>query len=310
MRAPLTAALLITFALASTAAAQALDPQFVYGRDYTFERMEATRIVHDAEDDGPIRLVSYVYRPLRNDRHEVILFSHGSTGGIIRSPKEQGDAPPPAVMHYFVGRGYTVVAPMRRGRGESSGTYVEECAFYLGKCTLAQQTALTERSLHEAMLDTNAVIDQVILGRLVPRDAKILLGGISRGGFLSLFMAGERPSLVKGVVNFAGGWLSVNDKYSVADYKSRLDAQTSRLSKAAKQTAAPTIWIYADRDPFYNEAGRQALLRSWREGGGQADYTFVARHSLSPNGHAVATNAALWKNALDAFMARVEAPKQ
>jgi len=49
----------------SCASAQALDPDFVHGRDYTFGRMEATRAVHDAEDTGTIRLVSYVYRPVK-----------------------------------------------------------------------------------------------------------------------------------------------------------------------------------------------------------------------------------------------------
>jgi len=92
-------------------------------------------------------------------------------------------------MHFFVSRGYTLVATMRRGRGESTGTYVEECAFYLGECTLAQQIAMTHRSLREATLDTEAVIDQVV-GRLVPAGSKIILAGNSRGGFLSLMMAG------------------------------------------------------------------------------------------------------------------------
>src|ERR1044072_3613357 len=141
---------------------------------------------------------------------------------------------------------------MRPGRGESSGTYIEECAFYLGQCTLAQQVALTDRGLREALLDTNAVINQVVLGRLVRRQSKILVVGISRGGFLSLLLAGERAQLVKVVINFVGGWHSVSDKYSAADNHLRLDAQPVRLTRAAKRASAPSIWIYAARDPFYN----------------------------------------------------------
>src|ERR1044072_8471808 len=125
---------------------------------------------------------------------------------------------------------------MRPGRGESSGTYIEECAFYLGQCTLAQQVALTDRGLREALLDTNAVINQVVLGRLVRRQSKILVVGISRGGFLSLMLAGERPQLVKGVINFVGGWHSVSDKYSASDNQQRQEAQTVQLRNAAKQT--------------------------------------------------------------------------
>ena len=43
----------------------------LYDRDYTFERLEATRVVHDADDDGTIHLVANVWRRLKNDRHEV-----------------------------------------------------------------------------------------------------------------------------------------------------------------------------------------------------------------------------------------------
>ena len=84
----------IALAAAVPALAQALKFDFVHGRDYMFERMEATRAVDDAEDTGTIRLVTYVYRPVKNDRREVVLFSHGSTAGLSRSPKEALDAPP------------------------------------------------------------------------------------------------------------------------------------------------------------------------------------------------------------------------
>ncbi len=293
--------------LLSTAVAahgQALDADFIYGRDYTFDRTVARRTVHDADDNGTIKLVTYIYRPLKNDRHEVILFSHGSTAGMIRSPKEPVDGPPPSLVRFFISRGYTLVAPRRRGRAESTGTYVEECAYYLGQCTLLQQVALTDRSLREALLDSNAVIDQLILGRLVTRQAKIILCGISRGGFLSLMLAGERPAIVKGVINFSGGWHSVTDKYPPADNQKRLESQTVRLARAAKQTKAPSIWIYAARDPFYNETAPRDFLKAWREAGGVAEYFFVTDHSL-PSGHAVGTDSSLWASQIDEFLKRL-----
>jgi hypothetical protein len=52
------AAILFVVAGAACTSAQALNPEFVHGRDYTFERMEATRAVNDAEDKGTIRLVT------------------------------------------------------------------------------------------------------------------------------------------------------------------------------------------------------------------------------------------------------------
>ena len=257
-------------AQAQTPANAPLNPEWVYLRDYTFDRLEATREVHDSEDNGLIRLVAYVYRPVNNDRREVVLYSHGSTASWTRSPREQGDAPPVAVLRFFLSRGYTVVAPMRRGRGESSGTYVEECPVYAGRCTPADQVALGDRALREALQDTYAVIDQIVY-RIVPRDSKIIAAGHSRGGFLSLILAGERPTVVNGIVNFAGGWQAMNDRVTAEDHKHRLDVQAIPLSRAAKNARAPSIWIYADRDPFYNEAGRQGILSAWRDAGGKAN---------------------------------------
>ncbi len=298
-------AIAFLFGIAFTAEAQVpanapLNPEWVYLRDYTFERMEAKREVHDAEDNGTIRLVAYVYRPVKNDRREVVLYSHGSTASWSRSPKEQGDAPPVAVLRFFLSRGYTVVAPMRRGRGESSGTYVEECPVYAGRCSPADQVALGDRALREALLDTYAAIDQIVY-RIVPRDSKIIAAGHSRGGFLSLILAGERPQAVQGVVNFAGGWQAMNDRVTPEDHKHRVEVQAIPLSHAAKHAKAPSIWIYADRDPFYNEAGRQAILKAWRDAGGKAEYLLVTEHAL-PNPHAIPTNAIYWELQLDNFL--------
>jgi pimeloyl-ACP methyl ester carboxylesterase len=285
---------------AQTPANAPLNPGWVYLRDYTFERMEATREVHDAEDNGTIRLVAFVYRPVKNDRHEVVLFSHGSTASWSRSPKEQGDAPPVAVVRFFLLRGYTVVAPMRRGRGESSGTYVEECPVYAGKCRPADQVNLGDRALREALLDTDAVIDQIVY-RLVPRDSRFIAAGHSRGGFLSLILAGERPNVVKGVVNFAGGWQGMNDQVTPEDHKHRVEVQAIPLSRAAKLAKAPSIWIYADRDPLYNEAGRQGILKAWHDAGGKAEYILVTEHTLA-NPHFIHTNATYWESQLDVFL--------
>ena len=290
---------------AATARAQPPAADFVHDRDYRFERMEATREVNDEQDRGTIRLVTFVYRPLRTDRHEVVVFSIGSTGGMIRSPKEPGDGPSPALIRFFVSRGYTLVVPQRRGRGDSTGTYVEECSTAAAKCTPAEQLALTDRGLREALLDTFAVIDQVVYGRVVPRGAKLLLAGQSRGGFLSLMLAGERPSQVKAVINFAGGWQSLQPALSDAQFKERIGLHVPRLANAAKHFTGPSIWIYAARDPMNREEAPPLLLEAWKGAGGQGEYLFIAEHAL-PNPHLAINDASLWGRQLDAFLARLD----
>jgi len=294
----------------ASVSAQAVDSAFVYGRDYTFEKMVATRDVSDAEDKGAIQLTAYVYRPVKNDRHEVALFSHGSTGGLARSPKEPGgaNALPASVVQFFVSRGYTLVAPVRRGRGESTGTYVEECSVFTGQCTVAEQVALGERGIREALLDTDAVIRQIVMARFTPSDPRILLVGHSRGGFLSLVLAGERPDLVRGVVNFAGGWYGVTDRLPPAENQRRMDDHKARLARAAARATAPTLWFYAARDALYREGVAQELNRYWQDAGGRSDFIFIGQHAL-PNGHLALSELGLWEQAADDFLKKLGTAK-
>ena len=146
---------------------------------------------------------------------------------------------------------------------------------------------------------------QLVYGRLATRDAKILLAGQSRGGFLSLMVAGERPSQVKAVINFAGGWQSLQPALSEAQFKERIELHVPRLVKAAKQFTGPSIWIYADRDPMNREGAPRLLLDAWQSAGGHAEYLFIAEHTL-PNPHLAINDASLWGRQLDAFLSLLD----
>ena len=258
-----------TLLAATTAVPQAGRPpfaRFAHGVDYRFERTTVT-----TGGESGAKLVAYVYVPLKNDRREVVLFSHGSTGGGATAPDEPV-VPPRPVIEFFVSRGYTLVAPARRGRGESGGRYGEECGTWSGACTIADETALFEPGLEEAAADTMAVLDQVVLGRLAPRDSKVVFAGVSRGGFLSLLMAARRPAVAKGVLSFVGGWFSVRDDYPPELNRKRLALQRERLASAAKTVRVPTLWVYAARDPFYSGAVSRQLFEAFTGAGGNGRY--------------------------------------
>jgi pimeloyl-ACP methyl ester carboxylesterase len=290
--------MLATLLAATAASAQPARPpfaRFAHGIDYRFERATAT-----TGGTSPVKIVAYVYVPLKNDRKEAVLFSHGSTGGGATAPDEPF-VPPRPVIEFFVSRGYTLVAPARRGRGESGGRYGEECGTWSGACSIADETALFEPGLAEATADSDAVLDQVVLGRLVPKDSKVVFAGVSRGGFLSLVMAARRPGTTKGVLSFVGGWFSVRDDYGPELNQKRLALQRDRLAAAAKTVHVPTLWVYAARDPFYSSAVSRQLFEAFTGAGGNGRYHYVETHTL-PSGHAVATDATLWQQEAGAFL--------
>jgi pimeloyl-ACP methyl ester carboxylesterase len=287
--------------------AQAVRPpyaRFAHGVDYSFKRIPTS--IAGAAGAQPITLVSYVYTPLKNDRREAVLFSHGSTGGGTTAPGEPL-VPARPVIEFFVTRGYTVVAPQRRGRGESGGTYGEECGVWSGACTMADETALFDSGLDQAIADSTAVLDQVVLGKLVPKDSKVLFAGVSRGGFLSLVLAARRPELAKGVISFVGGWFSVRDDYAAEMNDKRLKLQTDRLAAAAKTVRVPTLWIYAARDPFYGPVPTRAFFDAFISGGAKGNYVFVETHTLG-SGHMVATDGSLWQQPADALLRELDPP--
>lgn len=300
-RACLVAAASCAAAPSSAQVARPPFARFAHGVDYRFERATAA-----VAGTSPATLVAYVWVPLENDRREVVLFSHGSTGGGATAPNEPV-VPARPVVEYFVSRGYTLVAPIRRGRGESGGRYGEECGTWSGACTIADETALFDPGIEEAYADNAAVLDQVVLGRLVPKDAKVLFAGISRGGFLSFVTAARRPDHTKAVLSFAGGWFSVRDDYPAEVNAKRLTLQRERLASLAKTLRAPTLWIHAARDPFYTDAVTRGFFDAFAGAGGRGRYHFVETHTL-PSGHAVATEPALWQQEADAFLASLDGP--
>jgi dienelactone hydrolase len=307
MRLLLSLLLLLGFLDTGALRAQASrDPNaFRYGVGYDFERKFATRHVVDAYDQGDIRLATYIWRPIGANRHEVVLFNHGSLGGLTNHPAEPvGGYVPDELLEYLVRRGYTVVAPMRRGIGESTGTFREECAFAAGRCSLADYRALAEPGMQEAVQDDLAVIDQIVEGGEVPRGTRIVIAGVSRGGFLSLRVAAERPQQVAGVLNFVGGWLSLKPEWPKEENEARRALLGRLIESIGRRVRAPTLWLYASRDPFYTEADSRALFDRFHQAGGKGDFFFVADHSLRI-GHELATAPKLWDHEVAGFLAQV-----
>lgn len=278
---------------------------FRYGSGYDFEVTTATRPVDDAHDRGSITLTVYVWRPLHTQSRKVAFFSHGSTGGGSIHPKEPIEFIPRPLIRYFVDRGYTVVMPMRRGLGSSTGTFFAECQFQSGQCSLADNRALASPSLEDAVADNSAVLDQVVLGRILPRDGKVLFTGISRGGLLSLRMASTRPENTAGALNFVGGWISMSDVWPADELEARREWHRQQLQEMARGIRVPTLWIYGSRDPFYSEVITRSLFDSYLQSGGKGQYLLIGNHTL-PSGHNVGQAPELWERDVNSYLASIE----
>ncbi len=271
----------------------------VYGVHYSFEKMTAVRQVRDQHDNGKVRLVSHVFRPLKNDRREVVVDLHGSLGGLAVAPGETVVLLSRPRLNLLLERGYTVVVPMRRGFGESEGQFVEECAYQAGKCSLADYRMLMPSGLNDALGSTEAVMRQVVFGKLKPRSGKVILWGGSRGGILALHYAATYPDQVRGVIAVSPGWLSLSEKWPRAEVEERLRLQRQILARAGSGYRGPTLWIYAARDAHYVEPLTRQLFEAFTTAGGQGEYFYVPEHAL-PSGHVPPVE--LWKGEAERFL--------
>lgn len=224
-----------------------------------------------------LQLEATLYRPNQTGRFPVIVFNHGSTGpGVVPVDRTLKF---PIIARYFVEKGFAFLAPMRRGRGKSEGSYGE-----LYGC------GNESRGIDSAVEDLDGVF--LFLREKTWADAsKVLIGGESRGGILSVVYAGRRPDMVKGVINFVGGWTS--DRCFP-------DSNGWLFAEAAQKATVSMIWLYAENDSFYSNRAIKGYRDSFEKAGGKGP--FYLFKDIGGNGHGLSSKPFFWHPVLDEYL--------
>ena len=241
-------------------------------------------------DGRPQSLEAVVYRP-SNTRGPLptVVFNHGSTG--------RGDRPDwtsPEVAQYFTAKGWQVVFPQRRGRGKSDGLYDEGFGAN-PSAGYSCQPARSLAGLDRAVADLDVVMAHVQQRADVDK-ARLLIGGVSRGGILSVAYAGAQPGMFLGVVNFAGGWLGDGCREAAA-------VNRAGFVRGAAMPR-PMLWLYGERDSFYALQHSQASFEAFRAAGGQGRMLSYAQ-APGRDGHHIHNMPSLWQADLDAYLGQI-----
>lgn len=134
---------------------------------------------------------------------------------------------------------------------------------------------------------------------------RIAMGGISRGGALSVAYAGTHPAQVKAVINFVGGWLG--------EPCPTMSSVNQSVFTRGMAYPGESLWLYADKDPYYSLSHSRENFAAFIRAGGKGSF-----HEFSvpaENGHWLAGFPKLWTSQLEAYLRQnglpsVESPAQ
>ena len=252
---------------------------------------QETRMVPISVDGKTVSLEMLIYKPEGEGPFPTIIFNHGSTGtgrdeNIIKRTLRYTE-----LGNFFVKRGWAVVAPARRGRAGSEGIYDE--GFNLDRSQ--GYTCETSRSVEgadRALRDVEAAINEILSMPFVD-GSRLLIGGNSRGGILSVAYAGQHIEQVKGVVNFVGGWIGTRCVNA--------DQINQGLFRRGSSFPQDTIWLYGNRDPYYPLSHSRKNYQAFQSSGGKGNF-----HEFEPpqgfNGHAINSLPQLWTSLVEEYL--------
>ncbi|PZP93315.1 MAG: hypothetical protein DI587_29035 [Variovorax paradoxus] len=241
-----------------------------------------------------VTLEMVTFKPAGQGPFPTLVFNHGSTGMGDDPSLFTATVTSPALAKYFNDRGWMVVFPQRRGRGKSGGRYDEGFEPDRSRYSDLPQHALP--GVEHALEDVACVVTHLLARADVDRE-RLWIGGHSRGGFIALAFASAQPELFGGVINFVGGWVDAHGPAS--------QAINSAIATRGAAFSGPTLWLYANHDPFYDIAHSLGNFRAFEAAGGQGQF-HVLDVLPGQDGHHIVSLVDLWGPIVDSFLARAK----
>ena len=253
------------------------------------ERVPTGEFEHGEE----ITLEMVTFKPNGLGPFPTLVFNHGSTGVGNDPSLFTSTVTSPTLAKHFNDRGWMVVFPQRRGRGKSGGLYDE--GFKPDRSQYSDDPQYALPGFERALRDLACVVEHLLARADVSRD-HLLIGGHSRGGFLALASAASHPDLFGGVLNFVGGWV---DEHGFAS-----EMINPVIAERGAKFPGPSLWLYAENDPFYSVAHSRKSFDAFEIAGGQGQFHVLETRS-GQDGHHILSLTGLWGPVVDGFLERV-----
>jgi dienelactone hydrolase len=247
-----------------------------------------------------VEMTAHVYRPEGPGPFPVVLFLHGRAPDktdrqALRYPIPIGHA------HYWLRKGFAVVAPLRPGYGATGGDDLEDShlspggRFCSGHADFRQVVEITAAAVvptlkwlvQEPWADTKRVI---IVGQSV-------------GGFAAIAACTKQLPGVVGCINFSGG--AGGNSYLSPDHSCEPDELGAVFRELGAAPAPPSIWLYAVNDHYWGPTAPQSWFKEFERGGGHGVFVETAAVPIGEGHELMLHGAKLWSESVDRFLERL-----
>jgi len=209
--------------------------------------------VPSSQPNGPtLYLKAIVARLAAAGRFPLVVISHGSPRRITEAKKRDLDWAD-RIADDFARRGWAAATALRRGYGASDGAVADS----YGTCNEPQFRAA-------GLMSAQDIVQAVRYFQKQPYvdPTRVLLVGVSAGGFGSIAAASLAPTGVVAVVNFAGGRGSVS-----ADVVCKPDELVEAYGDFGKTVRVPSLRIYSQNDHFFGPDLARRMFAAFKSSG-------------------------------------------
>lgn len=245
-----------------------------------------------SQPNGPtLNLKAIVARPATAGRFPLVVISHGSPRRITEAKKRDLDWAD-WIADDFARRGWAAVTVLRRGYGASDGAVADS----YGTCNEPQFRAAGLTSAQDIVQAVRYFQKQPYVD-----PTRVLLVGVSAGGFGSIAAASLAPAGLVAVVNFAGGRGSVS-----ADDVCKPDDLVEAYGDFGKTVRVPSLWIYSQNDHFFGPDLARRMFAAFKSSGAPGELLIAPPYQR--DGHNLIFGQPIWRDAVYDFLKRNHLP--
>ena len=245
-----------------------------------------------SQRNGPtLYLKAIVARPAAAGRFPLVVISHGSPRRITEAKNRDLDWAD-WIADDFARRGWAAATVLRRGYGASDGAVANS----YGTCNEPQFRAAGLTSAQDIVQAVRYFQKQPYVD-----PTRVLLVGVSAGGFGSIAAASLAPTGVVAVVNFAGGRGSVS-----ADVVCKPDELVETYGDFGKTVRVPSLWIYSQNDHFFGPDLARRMFAAFKSSGAPGELIIAPPYQR--DGHNLIFGQPIWRDAVYDFLKRNHLP--